>query len=38
MIKKMEKENNVGLMDQLIKEILRMVKGMEKENVLMLMD
>jgi hypothetical protein len=34
----MEKENFVTLMDQIIKEIFRMVNLMEKGNIVLLMD
>jgi hypothetical protein len=38
MVNSMKKENFVLLMDQLIKEIGKMVYFMEKENIVMLMD
>ena len=34
----MEQEKFVGLVERLIKEIIRMIKNMEKENIVLLME
>ena len=38
LVKDVEQENIVGLMDRLIKEIGRITKNMEQENIVGLMD